>query len=143
MSPALAIALKVVHIAGIIAWVGGMLAGLCAAVAAKTAPEASRTHVVTAARSALVTVATPGLLMAWAAGLWIALAGWDSYRTMGWLHAKITIALVLAAVHGMALARMRKAASGGELKASLLTALLGASLLLALGAVTLVVAQPF
>lgn len=143
VSPGLAIALKVVHIAGVLAWVGGMVAALIAAIDARRATEASRTHVVSAAHRAMTMVATPGILMAWGAGLWIALAGWDSYRTMGWLHAKITIAVVLSAVHGMAMARMRKASSGGELKAGLLQVLLGVAVLLALVALTLVVSQPF
>lgn len=143
MSPGVAVALKVVHVCGIVLWVGGMLAALATAVAARSATEASRTHVVAAARSAMALVATPGLLMAWAAGLTIAISSWDVYRSAGWLHAKITCALLLAAIHGMAMARMRKAASGGEIKAGMLQVLVGIAALLAVGAVTLVVAQPF
>ncbi|MCX7807317.1 MAG: hypothetical protein N2515_01800, partial [Deltaproteobacteria bacterium] len=60
-----------------------------------------------AIRRTLRWVATPGLLLVFIGGLAMVIPGWSAYRSMGWLHAKIGLALLLAGGHGIMLRRLR------------------------------------
>jgi putative membrane protein len=102
----------ILHVVGIVLWVGGTaLAAWTAAQLALSSRDAAAAGLA-AVRRGLVVIATPGLLLAWLGGLAMFLTGLDIYARAGWLHGKITIALVLSALHGILMARVRRAATG-------------------------------
>lgn len=41
----------------------------------------------------------PGAVLTVGFGLWLLVAGWDVYRSMAWLHAKLGLVLILVAYH--------------------------------------------
>lgn len=45
-------------------------------------------------------IMTPAMIATWVLGLWMVVLGWDVYKTQGWLHAKITLVVLLSAYHG-------------------------------------------
>lgn len=142
MSPTLLLVLQALHILGDILWVGGTLT---AALVAAFAPSDGRTAVAAAARRAVLLVATPGMVLAWVAGLWMLLARWtDVYQSAGWMHAKLTLALVLSGITGFLTGRLRKAAKGkAQASPGAMRAMGIGVLVLAAGVVFLAVLQPF
>jgi putative membrane protein len=134
----------VIHVIGVLLWIGGAaMASWTAAELALAPPEARRVGF-GAARRALLVLATPGLLLAWIGGLVMLVEGWSAiYARAGWMHGKVTIGLVLAAVSGVMTSRIRKAAAGErEASRSLLAGLAMAFVLGAAIAVVLVVLRP-
>ena len=98
----------VAHLLGVVLWVGGMVTALTVAAASKGDVKA-----LGAARKATIQWATPGLLLAWAGGLGMLIPNFGLlYATAGWMHAKLTVAVVLTALTGVATGRIRKAAAG-------------------------------
>lgn len=45
-------------------------------------------------------IMTPAMIATWIFGLWMVIAGWDVYKSQGWLHAKIVLVILLSAYHG-------------------------------------------
>ena len=110
--------LQVIHILGVALWVGGVLSvGLIGAYAS------GEGRVLAAARHASLRVATPGLVLAWVGGLTMFIMGIDVYKRAGWLHAKITLALIAAALTGVLSGKLRKAAEGADIPGSTLRTL--------------------
>ena len=142
MDPTLLLVLKALHVLGVIMWVGGTLT---AAFATAFAPADGKTAVAAAARRAMLLVATPGLVLAWVAGLWVLLGRWgELYSTEGWMHAKLTLALVVTGIHGFVTGRLRKAATGqAQASAGVMRAMGFTVLLLAAGVLFLARLQPF
>lgn len=106
------VAFRFLHFIGNIFWLGGTVT--VAVLAASLAGEAERGHAV-AARAAALRVATPGLVLAWVGGLGMLLPHWSTlYARAGWMHGKITLGLVAAALTGVITGRLRRAASGSE-----------------------------
>ena len=100
----------VAHFLGLIFWIGGSVAAL--SVAGYVAREDNQGALV-AARKAMLYWATPGMLLAWIGGLTVLLPDFaEIYARAGWMHAKLTLLLVLSAVTGIASGRLRKAAAG-------------------------------
>lgn len=134
----------VLHLVGVILWIGGGLAAAMMAVAASSREGASRSDGLTDARRALLQVSSPGLVLAFVGGLAIVVPHWDAFRAMGWVHAKITIGVVAAGLSGALTARIRRAAVGERPASAGLFASLGGGLaLLALFSVILAVFRPF
>ncbi len=134
----------ILHLVGVILWIGGGLAGALVAMTAATRGKDMREALLGDVRRALLFVSAPGLVLAFAGGLAMLAMSWDVYRSMGWVHAKLTIALGLAAVSGILSARIRKAATGQrDAPAGLFAALGGALAMGALMAIVLVVLRPF
>jgi putative membrane protein len=102
----------VLHLLGVLLWIGGCASAAWTAAQLATAPKEARTAGLAAVRRSLLAIATPGLLLAWLGGLTIFVSFIDVYRSAGWMHGKLTIALALSAVHGVLVARVRRAASG-------------------------------
>ncbi|MEC7526315.1 MAG: hypothetical protein VYE22_40920 [Myxococcota bacterium] len=100
----------VAHFLGLIFWIGGsVVAGTVAAYAARDDNGPG----MVAARKAMVFWATPGMLLAWGGGLSVLLPSFgELYARAGWMHAKITVLLVLTALTGVMSGRVRKAAAG-------------------------------
>jgi protoporphyrinogen IX oxidase len=55
-------------------------------------------------------IGTPAMLVTLAAGGWLAFAGWDYYKTQGWLHAKLLLVFFLIGYHHMCGAYVKKLA---------------------------------
>lgn len=132
---------KVLHVVGNIFWLGGVVS--VALVAAGLAGHEERSHAVPLRRAALL-IATPGMVLAWVGGLGMLIPGWSElYAKAGWIHGKIAIALVAAALTGVLTGQLRKAAKGtGTLKPGLLRAIAWTVLLLVLLAVSLAIYKP-
>ena len=45
-------------------------------------------------------IMTPSMIATWIFGIWMLVLGWDVYKTQGWLHAKLTLVVLLSAYHG-------------------------------------------
>lgn len=133
----------IVHIAGVVLWVGGAAAAAWTAAQLATASPEARREGLGAVRRALLAVVTPGILLAWVGGLTLFLSALDLYARAGYLHGKITIAVVISALHGVLVARVRKAADGTrEASAATFGGLAMAIVVLALVAVALVILRP-
>ena len=133
----------IVHIAGVVLWVGGAAAAAWTAAQLATASPEARREGLGAVRRALLAVVTPGILLAWVGGLTLFLSALDLYARAGYLHGKITIAVVISALHGVLVARVRKAADGTrEASAATFGGLAMAIVVLALAAVALVILRP-
>jgi len=44
-------------------------------------------------------ITTPGAVVTVVLGLWMLIAGWEAYRHMGWMHAKLALVIVLILYH--------------------------------------------
>ena len=96
------------HLIGVILWIGG--GAVAATIAAAAGGDKA---IIGIARKAAMQWSTPGLLLAWAGGLTILIPAFtETYASMGWMHAKLTLLLALSGVHGVLSAKLRKAASG-------------------------------
>lgn len=134
----------ILHLLGVVLWIGGGVAGALIAMSAAARGRDLRLALLGDVRRALLFVSGPGLVLAFAGGLALLATSWDVYRTMGWVHAKLTLGLFLAAVSGILSARLRTAASGErDVPAGLFAALAGTLGLGALLAIVLVVTRPF
>lgn len=110
---------QLLHSFGVALWIGGIVA---AALAAAYAPSDAHRQAAASSRTAVLYVATPGLLLAWIGGLMrlLPLFG-EVYAKAGWMHGKLTIALVVTGLTGMLTGHLRKAAAGsGVIKPGLL-----------------------
>jgi len=137
---ALNLFLRAAHLLGVIFWVGG--AATAALVVVFASPE-GREPAAAAARKTLLWVATPGMLVAWAAGLAVLLPSFGSYYLHeGWMHGKLTVALVVTGLTGVLTGRLRRAAGGSDAKPGLVRALGLALLVLAAVVVFLVKLGP-
>jgi uncharacterized membrane protein len=100
----------VVHVLGILLWVGGTITAGWTAAGLVASGE---TKALSSVRSALLAIGAPGILLAFAGGLAQLIPNWSTlYAHAGWMHGKLTIGLVLAGLHGMLIGRVRKAATG-------------------------------
>ena len=134
----------ILHILGVILWIGGGLAGAMVAMTAASRGKEIREAALGDVRRALLFVSAPGLVLAFAGALAILLPGWDAFRSMGWVHAKLTLGIVLAGVSGALSGRVRRAATGErDAPAGLFAALGGTLAVGALLAIVLVVLRPF
>lgn len=131
---------RLLHVLGIILWIGGSVTAALMVVMA--AGEVQK--VAAAARRAVLAIATPGMLLAWAAGLTVLAGGWSAvYAKAGWMHGKVTVALIITGLTGVLTGRLRRAAAGtGEVNTGLLRGLAIAILVLALVVLFLARFQP-
>jgi putative membrane protein len=62
-------------------------------------------------RRLLKAIMLPAMLVSWAFGVWLAtlLGAWSQ----GWLHAKLTLVVLLSGLHGFLSAEARRLAKGG------------------------------
>lgn len=104
--------LKAAHIAAVITFVGGLLAGAIAlaTVQREGFPQSATPAFIQAARAWDRRVTTPAILLVWALGLTLALQGhW--FRSV-WLPAKLAVVLALSAWHGVQSGTLRRLAGG-------------------------------
>jgi putative membrane protein len=92
--------LKAFHIIAVIAWMAGMLylpRLFIYHCEAEPGSKQSETFKVME-RRLLKAIINPAMIATWILGLWLA---WDAgFFSSGWLHAKLTLVLILSGVHG-------------------------------------------
>lgn len=92
--------LKVLHIISVIAWMAAMFyLPRLFVYHAETVPGTpqSKTFKVME-RRLLKAIMTPAMISSWIFGLWVAYEG--GFFSSGWLHAKLTLVLVMSGLHG-------------------------------------------
>lgn len=106
------LAFRILHVVGVIAWIGG---GAVAAFAmALLATEANETRLAAARalRRAVLWVVTPGMLVGLAGGLVMLLSDWSLlYAKAPWMHAKLTVGLIATGFSGVLSGRLRRAST--------------------------------
>jgi putative membrane protein len=138
------------HVAAVVAWIGGDLAMAVVA----TSAEGDDKLRGALARKLYQRVAAPGFALAFALGLYKLLTGWRAatvdangivaggYAKAPWMHVKLTLALVVIAVHHVMGARAKKMMRDGA-KAGPMGVLGIVVAVCALGAILMVVLRPF
>jgi protoporphyrinogen IX oxidase len=133
----------VLHLLGVVLWIGGCASAAWTAAQLTSVAEGARAEGLAAVRRSLLVIATPGLLLAWLGGLTVFVSFMDVYARAGWMHGKLTIALALSAIHGVLMARVRRASTGERPGSQGLFAGLGMALVIGAAlAVALVVFRP-
>lgn len=104
---------KSLHIISIVAWMAGLLYLPRLFVYHSQLPLGSgaRATFETMERRLLKAIMLPAMLVSWAFGVWLAtlLGAWSQ----GWLHAKLTLVVLLSGLHGFLSAEARRLAKGG------------------------------
>jgi protoporphyrinogen IX oxidase len=135
--------IKTLHLLAVVAWIGGMLA-VPTLLAAHAAGGPDAAGFARAARLLLKRLVLPGMITALVLG--VALIGMQPsiMKGQGFMHAKLTLALVLMGAHGFLAARARKAEAGEPGPSAGAWGGVAAVLLALSGAVVgLVVVRPF
>lgn len=99
---------KSLHIIAVIAWMAGMLYLPRLFVYHADAERGSRQSKTfkVMERRLLRGIINPAMIVTWAAGLWLA---WKIFHFEGgWLHTKITLVVIMSAIHGYLSAAVRK-----------------------------------
>jgi len=91
---------RFLHLLGVVLWIGATAAAL---LVVPMVPDAARV---------VLAVGTPGLLLAWNGGLAQLLPNFTTlYAKAGWMHTKLTVALVASGLTGVAIGRLRRIAN--------------------------------
>jgi putative membrane protein len=131
----------IVHLLGLLLWIGGATTAAWMAAALVAAGD---TKALSSVRSALLAIVAPGILLATIGGLARLIPVWSAhYAHAPWMHAKLAIGFVLGALHGVLVARVRKAATGAKPGTpGLFVAIAVAYTVLGLAAVALAILRP-
>ena len=92
--------IKALHVIAVIAWMAGMLylprlfVYHCEAEAGSKQSETFKVM----ERRLLKAIINPAMIVTWLAGIYLAWSG--HWYTSGWFHGKLTLVLILSAVHG-------------------------------------------
>lgn len=134
--------LKAVHLYGVILWVGGVfVVGVMARQVGDV--EGDKLAVSRVGRGAMLQAGGVGLVLAWLGGLSLFMLQLQVFRSAHWLHAKITIALVVSGLTGVISGKLRRAAAGdAPLDAAKISMLSRVMMLLAMIVVGLAVFKP-
>ena len=90
-----------------IIWIGGTISG---ALLVAFGDETSRSAVAASFRSVVQRAINPAMVVAWLAGLAVLLDGWSVlYARAGWMHGKLTLALIVSGLTGVLSGRLRRA----------------------------------
>jgi putative membrane protein len=106
----LSTALVAAHLTANVVWIGALLA--VALLAARGPFSADPVEVGTLARRVYVTLAAPAFLVSFAAGVGRIAIYPQVYLHLPWMHAKLTLALVVIALHHIIGGRARRIANG-------------------------------
>ena len=135
---------EVVHILAVISWMAGMLylPRLYVYHAdAKPGGELSETLKIME-RRLLRYIMNPAMIVTWAMGVWLAVM--SGFFSHGWLHAKLTLVLLMSGVHGMLAAQRKKFERDENVKSARYFRVLNeVPTVLMIGIVILVVVKPF
>lgn len=94
---------KALHIIAVMSWMAGMLylpRLFVYHVDAKKGSDLSET-LKTMERRLLRYIINPAMIVTWVLGLLMLWANWDFIMSGAWMHAKLTLVILLSAVHGM------------------------------------------
>ena len=107
--------LKAAHVAAVVAFVGGLLAGALALAAIQNErfPASACVTFIQVVRAWDRRVTTPAILVVWALGLTLALQG--HWFRSGWLIAKLAVVVALSAWHGVQSGTLRRVAGGAPM----------------------------
>ncbi len=135
----LPLALLGAHVSANVVWIGAILsvATIGAGAAASTAPA----EVGALARRVYTRLALPAFAVSFVAGLARILLEPSAYAHMPWMHAKLTLAVAVIALHHIIGARVRRVAGGNADAGRGLGVLALATFVCAAGAVMLGVAK--
>lgn len=135
---------KAIHIIAVIAWMAGMLylprLFVYHAEVPVGSPQSETFKVME--RRLLRAIINPAMTVTWVFGLWLA---WKGFAFQGgWLHAKITLVLILSGIHGYLSASVRRFADDRNEKPSRHWRIVNeVPTLLMIAIVVLVVVKPF
>ena len=131
---------RYLHFLGITFWIGSAVAVAIAA----AAPAPWEGGIAQALRKVTVRITTPAMLVAFVGGFGMLIPQFANvYARQGWMHAKLTLLLVLAGVTGVLSGRLRRWAQGQEVTQQTFIRLAWTISILALLIVTLAVFRPF
>jgi putative membrane protein len=135
---------KALHIISMVAWMAGMLYLPRLFVYHSQLPEGSEARAIfeTMERRLLKAIMLPAMLATFVFGLWLAtlIGAWSQ----GWLHAKLTLVVLLAGVHGFLSREARRLAGGGAARPTRFYRMVNeAPTLILILVVFLVVLKPF
>ena len=140
----LAVWVKALHVLAVIAWMAGMLylpRLFVYHTAAQRAGEASETFKVME-RRLLKGIMNPALIVVWLTGLYIAYA--EGYFRAPWLHAKLTLVVIMSGLHGYFANRVRAFAEDrNDKSAGFYRVINEVPTVLLIGIVVLVIVKPF
>jgi putative membrane protein len=136
--------LKVLHVLAIISWMAALLylpRLMVYHVDAPVGSQQSETFKVME-RKLLNGIMTPAMLVSWAAGLYLAWAGFGFKG--GWLHAKIALVLAMSGMHGFLVGRVRDFAQDRNQRSGRFYRIINeVPAVLMVGIVILVILKPF
>ena len=136
--------IKALHVVAVVSWMAGLLYLQRLFVyhtIVEVGSQASQLFK-TMERRLLKAIMNPAMLVTWLSGLYIAYA--FEYFRSPWLHAKLTLVLLMSAFHGYMAGRVRAFAEDRNVKSSTFYRFLNeAPTLLMIGIVILVIVKPF
>jgi putative membrane protein len=102
--------IKAFHVIAVIAWMAGMLylprLFVYHCTARKGSPQSETFKVME--RRLLKAIINPAMGATWLLGLaMIYLMGWEAFRQAGWLHAKLVLVILMSALHGVYVRRLK------------------------------------
>lgn len=110
--------LKVLHIISVIAWMAAMFyLPRLFVYHAETVPGTPQSETFKVMeRRLLKAIMTPAMISSWIFGLWVAYEG--GFFSSGWLHAKLTLVLVMSGLHGYLARCVRQFAADANTRSS-------------------------
>jgi len=134
------IVFRYLHFLGMAFWFGSAIG---VAIAAAT-PTQSPSGVAKTLRRVTVRVTTPSMLLAFVGGFGMLIPSFtEVYAKAGWMHAKLTLLILLAAATGVLTGKLRRWAGGQEVEAKTFGRLAWVIGILGVLIVTFAVFRPF
>jgi putative membrane protein len=134
------IVFRYLHFLGMAFWVGSAV-GVAIAAAAPTQWEGG---IAQALRRVTLRVTTPSMLVAFAGGFGMLIPDFtETYAKAGWMHAKLTLVILLAAATGVLTGKLRRWAAGEEVDAKTFRKLAWVMAIIGMLIVTFAVFKPF
>ena len=136
--------LKIIHIIGVISWMAGLLylPRLFVYHAGATAGSEMSEAFKVMERRLFRFIMTPAMIVSWIFGLWLMMT--LGAHQQGWMHAKLTLVLVLTGFHHLLLFHIKRFARDANTHTARYFKWLNeAPTVLMIGAVILVVLKPF
>ncbi|MEM7136948.1 MAG: CopD family protein [Myxococcota bacterium] len=103
---------RYLHFLGVAFWAGSAIA---VAIAAAT-PTPSDSGVAVSLRKVMLRITAPAMLLAFAGGLAMFITNFALYKKAGWMHSKVTLAVLLAAATGVLSGRIRRWSDGQDIE---------------------------
>lgn len=130
---------RYLHFLGVAFWAGSAIA---VAFTAAT-PTPSDAGVAGALRKVMLRVTAPAMLLAFAGGLAMFVTNIAIYQRAGWMHGKITLAVILAGATGVLSGRIRRWAQGQDIEPKSFARIGWFMVVIAVLIVTFAVFRPF